>query len=61
MRRLIMLAMVVLAVAGCAPRWTKPGMTRAEFERDDAECAGRAAVLDPPLFPYGAAIWPSGR
>jgi hypothetical protein len=46
------MAAVVVALgllqAGCAPSWTKPGATQADFERDKGAC-GNEAELEVPF------------
>jgi hypothetical protein len=49
------LLLALVAAAGCArPVWTKPGLTQAQFDRDNAECRYEATKhsADEP-----AAIW----
>jgi hypothetical protein len=36
-----------LLLAGCAPSWSKPGASQANFERDDGACEVEAELTVP--------------
>jgi len=42
------LALLLLLLAGCAERWTRPGGTEAEADAANAACRDRAALAVPP-------------
>jgi hypothetical protein len=45
MRRTVVLALVIVGVAGCAAavRWEKSGASPADLQRDEADCMARAS------------------
>jgi hypothetical protein len=47
MRRFLAL-LLMLALAGCAERWTRPGVTEAEADAANAACADQAMLAVPP-------------
>jgi hypothetical protein len=52
MRRFVALALLLLAVAGCAERWVRPGATEAEGDAANAACASEAELAVPPLLQW---------
>ncbi len=51
MRRALAL-LVVLALSGCAERWTRPGTTEAEADAANAACADQAMLAVPPAMSW---------
>jgi hypothetical protein len=45
-----LLLLAVLALAGCAERWAKPGATEAEFRAMEAQCTAQANDRWPPML-----------
>jgi hypothetical protein len=57
MRRTVGVGVVLLLLAGCAPTWTRAGVTKAEMEGDVHACtreAEAAGVM--PTGPYGGLV-----
>jgi hypothetical protein len=52
MRRLGPLALILLALSGCAERWVRPGSTEAEGDAANAACANEAELAVPPLLQW---------
>lgn len=52
MRRVGPLALVLLALSGCAERWTRPGSTEAEGDAANAACASDSEVAVPVILQW---------
>src|SRR5690349_2228855 len=51
MRRLAAL-LLLLALAGCAERWTRPGATEAQADAANAACTDQAMLAVPPQMSW---------
>jgi hypothetical protein len=52
MRRLPLALLLFVLLAGCAERWTRPGVTEAEADAANAACTDRATLAVPPQLSW---------
>jgi hypothetical protein len=55
---MLLSVLVLLAAAGCAEKWEKPGATEAEFRAMEYECGAQAAEQYPPQL-YEQVVMPA--
>jgi hypothetical protein len=50
--RLPLALLLILALSGCAERWTRPGTTEAEADAANASCTDKAELAVPPAMAW---------